>query len=478
MATGARIVIDYADSIAEARPTADAEVEHTVLIVRLSEPLEADVAGLADQLGELAARARLDSDGSTLRVALNRPADAHVSSSYDLVAIDLVPLGAPAPAPVVSPREAREAREREEARLAAERAANAPEPLVDPLPVQYRVGQATEYTRIEFLWPQEVGYSLEQTGNTARIRFDMPADVSLGRLRGSPPRFLDNISAERDVNSWVLTLEVTDGVEVRAWNDGSRVVIDLPDPDIAGAAALLAQLDAAASGAVGPEAGAAPGLGFPRTRKVPDTQKMLPTRKPSRRRARSACGLPRRPVPPEVKPHTMNRRRKTTRRLCRQRPGPPMARPVPTRCLRTVPFVRTLPNSMATCASNSTGPHRWVPPCSGAAKPYGSCSTPARISICANWRWPIVAMSATSRPFAARTGAPHGSGCLSPRRPRPGLRAIAGRCCSPSGSTRRLVRSMCAVTPAGPGRAASCWTLPSPARSAGSTTPWSAIGSV
>lgn len=352
---GARIVIDYADSIAEARPTADAEVEHTVLIVRLSEPLEADVAGLADQLGELAARARLDSDGSTLRVALNRPADAHVSSSYDLVAIDLVPLGAPAPAPVVSPREAREAREREEARLAAERAANAPEPLVDPLPVQYRVGQATEYTRIEFLWPQEVGYSLEQTGNTARIRFDMPADVSLGRLRGSPPRFLDNISAERDVNSWVLTLEVTDGVEVRAWNDGSRVVIDLPDPDIAGAAALLAQLDAAASGAVGPEAGAAPGLGFPRTRKVPDTQKMLPTRKPSRRRARSACGLPRRPVPPEVKPHTMNRRRKTTRRLCRQRPGPPMARPVPTRCLRTVPFVRTLPNSMATCASNSTG---------------------------------------------------------------------------------------------------------------------------
>lgn len=125
---GARIVIDYADSIAEARPTADAEVEHTVLIVRLSEPLEADVAGLADQLGELAARARLDSDGSTLRVALNRPADAHVSSSYDLVAIDLVPLGAPAPAPVVSPREAREAREREEARLAAERAANAPEP--------------------------------------------------------------------------------------------------------------------------------------------------------------------------------------------------------------------------------------------------------------------------------------------------------------------------------------------------------------
>jgi len=244
--TGARIVVDYDDAIADQRPSADAQVEHTVLIVRFSEPVEAQVGDLADRLGDLAARARLDSDGSALRIALNQTADAHVSSSYDQVAIDIVPVGAPAPDPIVSPREAREAREREEARLAAERAANAPEPLVDPLPVQYRVGQATEYTRIEFLWPRPVGYELEQDGNTARIRFDTPADISLGRLRGSPPRFLENVSGERDVNDWVLTLDVMDDVEVRVWNEGGRVVVDLPDPDVTGAAALLAELGAMA----------------------------------------------------------------------------------------------------------------------------------------------------------------------------------------------------------------------------------------
>ena len=240
--SGVRIVVDYDDAIGDARPTAEADVEHTVLIVRLSEPVEAEVGNLAERLGSLAARARLDRDGSTLRVALNTTADAHVSSSYDQVAIDIVPVGAPAPDPIVSPREAREAREREEARLAAERAANAPEPMVDPLAVQYRVGQATEYTRIEFLWPREVGYDLEQSGNTARIRFDQPAEISLGRLRGSPPRFLEDVTGERDGNEWVLSLDVADGVEVRAWNEGGRVVVDLPDPDIAGAAALLAQL--------------------------------------------------------------------------------------------------------------------------------------------------------------------------------------------------------------------------------------------
>ena len=186
---GARILIDYDDRVGDSRPTAEASVEHTVLIARLSEPLDADTDDLAAQLGDLAARARLDPDGRTLRVALNRPADAHVSSSYDQVAIDLVPQGADAPDAVVSPREARE---REEARRAAELAAlpPPPPPPAEALPVRYRVGQATEYTRIEFLWPRDVDFTLSQEGRAAEVRFAQPAEVNLDRLAGSPPRTL------------------------------------------------------------------------------------------------------------------------------------------------------------------------------------------------------------------------------------------------------------------------------------------------
>lgn len=235
---GARIVIDYADSAGNRRPTVEASVEHTVLIARLSEPLSADAGNLADQLGNLAARARLDPDGATLRVALNAPADVHVSSSFDQIALDLVPVGAAAPAPIVSPREMRE---REAARRAAELAAQPPPPA-EALPVRYRVGQATEYTRIELLWPQEVGFELTQQGNRARVRFDRPAEIALNRLSGSPPRFLQRISSEREGDEWVLDLVVEEGVNVRAWNEGGRVVVDLPDPNIVDAATLLAQL--------------------------------------------------------------------------------------------------------------------------------------------------------------------------------------------------------------------------------------------
>ena len=262
---GARILIDYDDRVADSRPTAEVSVEHTVLIARLSEPLDADVDGLVEQLGNLAARARLDPDGLTLRVALNRAADAHVSASYDQIAIDLVPVGAAAPAPVVSPREAQE---REAARSAAERAAlpPPPPPPADPLPVRYRTGQATEYTRIEFLWPRAVGYQLSQSGNVAEVRFDQPAEIDLSRLRGSPPRFLDSLSATREGDEWVLRLTVDPGVQVRAWDDGSRIVVDLPDPAFADAASLLAQLggltdEAPASEGAGPETTGPQGTG-------------------------------------------------------------------------------------------------------------------------------------------------------------------------------------------------------------------------
>ncbi|WP_417470054.1 tetratricopeptide repeat protein [Maricaulis sp.] len=237
----ARIVLDYEDGIGDAAPSATAAVEHSVLIVRLSEALQADIASLADEIGPLAARARLDPDGATLRIALTAPVETRISNSYDQVAIDLAPPGTPALAPIVSPREQAE---REAAARAAEIAANTPAgpPPIDPVPVQYRVGQTTEYTRLELIWPHAVPFELSQSGDIAELRFSEPAEISLGRLTGSPPNFLRSASQQREGNDWTLRLELEPGVQARAWVDGARVNIDLPDPAAADANALLAQM--------------------------------------------------------------------------------------------------------------------------------------------------------------------------------------------------------------------------------------------
>ncbi len=249
-----RLLIDYDDRVADNLPTAEIDVEHTVLIARMSEAMDADVSGLVGALEGLAARARLDPDGSTLRIALNQTVDAYTSSSYDLVAIDFVPVGGERPADIVSPREAREI---EAARLAAEQAAlpPPPPPPAEALPVRYRVGQATEYTRIELMWPREVDFTVSQTGNTAEVRFVEPAEIDLSRLVGSPPRFLNSIRPTREGDEFVLTMEVEPGVTVRAWGENGRVAIDLPDPSYIDAATLLAELggDAAATASNVPE---------------------------------------------------------------------------------------------------------------------------------------------------------------------------------------------------------------------------------
>lgn len=237
----ARIILDYDDSIGDERPTATVGVEYSVLMIALSEAMQADVTGLAGELGELAARARLDADGATLRIALTRPVETRVSASYDQIAIDLAPPGTPALAPLVSPREQAE---RDAAARAAEIAANTPSgpPPIDPVAVRYRVGQTTEYTRIEMIWPHPVAFELSQTGNVAEVRFAEPAEISLGRLSGSPPNFLEAASQQRDGNDWTLRLELAPDVQARVWADGPRVNIDLPDPAAADAAALLAQM--------------------------------------------------------------------------------------------------------------------------------------------------------------------------------------------------------------------------------------------
>jgi len=238
---GTRLIIDYPDTVGDTRPTADVSIEHTVLIADLSEPISTDVSDLPADMGGLAARARLDPDGRTLRIALNRSSDVHTSSSYDWVAIDIVPQGAAAPDDVVSPREIAE---REAAERAAEQAAEAPEgpPPVEAVPVNVRVGQSAEYTRIEMVWPQPVDYTLRQRGNQAELRFSLPGVASFNRINGSPPDLLESIAAEREGDEWVVRLTVEPDVRVRAWDDSERVTIDLLDPDAASAAALLQQI--------------------------------------------------------------------------------------------------------------------------------------------------------------------------------------------------------------------------------------------
>jgi tetratricopeptide (TPR) repeat protein len=233
-----RVIVDFEDSVSSV--TAEAEFLSSVVIIRFDTPMTADASELASEIGPEAAMARLDPDGMALRIAMRRDTVPRISTSYDVVAIDLLRPGQTPPPSVVSPRERRE---REAAQVAAAAPPAPPPPPADPLPVIIRTGQAAEYTRLEIEWPRPVGYQLTQDGDRAFIRFDAPADVDLSRLDGSPPRFLEGASGEREGDEYVLTLELGPAVSVRAWEDANRVIVDLLDPATSGLAGVVAALE-------------------------------------------------------------------------------------------------------------------------------------------------------------------------------------------------------------------------------------------
>ncbi|WP_421791097.1 hypothetical protein [Hyphobacterium sp.] len=233
-----RIVVSYPETFGDNRPSANAEIlGGQVLVVRFSEPIEGSAAAVAAELPGQIALARIDPDGQTLRLALRDDTiTPQISNSYHLLAIDLVPPGVSGLPDIVSPREQAEID-------AAEAAANAPPPPPPPaLNVAVNFAQATEYTRIELIWPEIVAYELVQNGNIATVAFSAPAEMDLAPLRASPPRFLETIEGERGEADHELQITLEEGSTARIWDEGERIVIDLLSADATNPSDVLAAL--------------------------------------------------------------------------------------------------------------------------------------------------------------------------------------------------------------------------------------------
>ncbi len=247
-----RLVVTYPQSMG-GELSADAEIAAgAVLVARFSQPVFFDAASIPSQTGGLVAMARLDEDGRALRLALNLQAEPHVSVSHNVIAIDLTPPGAAAPAPVVSEFERNR---RAEAQAAAERAAAASAPP-PPANVAVRSGEAADYTRIEFIWPSRTGYTLESGNGRAALRFDAPGEVDLRQLSASPPRLIEMVRAANEDTGLTVTVLLEDGATVRAWDDedGRRIVLDVLPAGHVSPEAMLALL----SGLADEEAAAPP----------------------------------------------------------------------------------------------------------------------------------------------------------------------------------------------------------------------------
>ncbi len=221
----ARITAKWADGD-EAAPRVSARVSNQVLILSFDEKVTINLDKLKESLPSWAAVTFMDPDGMTARIGLKQTPRLAVSTSADLVAVDLIPESVSATPPkLVSPLVAKKAAQAEAIRVAA---VPPPAPLI---PLEVRGSHSGESSRIAFYWDSKTSHRVvSDKPGELKLQFSKRAKPDLAYLRITPPPNLASFDAENTNNGYLVTIKSKDQLPLKAFLEGETLVVDISKP--------------------------------------------------------------------------------------------------------------------------------------------------------------------------------------------------------------------------------------------------------
>ena len=221
----ARITAKWADGDAVA-PRVSARVSNQVLILSFDEKVTINFDKLKDSLPSWAAVTFMDPDGMTARIGLKQTPRLAVSTSADLVAVDLIPESVSAnPPKLVSPLIAEQAAKAEARRIAA---IPPPAPLE---PLEVRGSHSGESSRVAFYWDKKTTHRVvSETPGELRLQFSKRAKPDLAYLRITPPPNLASFEGENTDKGYLVTIKSKDQLPLKAFLEGDTLVVDISKP--------------------------------------------------------------------------------------------------------------------------------------------------------------------------------------------------------------------------------------------------------
>lgn len=221
----ARITAKWADGD-ETAPRISASVSNQVLILAFDQKVALNLEKLKEALPNWAAVTRMDPDGMTARIGLKQTPRLAVSTSLDLVAVDLIPEnGKASPPKIVSPLVARKAAEAEAKRIAA---IPPPAPME---PLEVRGSHSGDSSRVAFYWDNKTSYRVvsDQPGEL-KLQFAKRAKPDLAYLRITPPPNLGEFKGENNDKGYLVTVTSKDGLPIKPLLEGDTLVLDISKP--------------------------------------------------------------------------------------------------------------------------------------------------------------------------------------------------------------------------------------------------------
>lgn len=179
----------------------EARIEGNELVVEFTQPLSSDLAPAIRLLRQYISDGRIA--GRQARFTLTRPVDIRSFGSGTSVVVDVVtPPG-----------------------TGSSTSGRAAAPAGAPL-IGVRTGEHEQYSRVVFDWSRTIDYAVDQEGNKVVVKFGAPGRIDAAALSRSLPKNISAVSAAGGGNLSV-TLNVADGVRLRHFRSGPKIVVDV-----------------------------------------------------------------------------------------------------------------------------------------------------------------------------------------------------------------------------------------------------------
>lgn len=218
----ARFIFALADEV-----EADVRLSNGILIIAFKRPIDVSADRIAAQAPSYVNAARVDPDGTAVRIALNRKVTVNTMAAGEKLFVDLLPegwAGLPPglPQEVVDElaRRAREAekRERAEKQIASQR--------VVP-PVRVRVGVQPTFARYTFGLPALIAVSVDRSDDKMTLKFEAPLRFDLADAQASLPPMISAVEAQTRSDTAQVQFDFVGKVDVRTFREDNDYVVDV-----------------------------------------------------------------------------------------------------------------------------------------------------------------------------------------------------------------------------------------------------------
>lgn len=242
------------------------EMRGRTLVARFDAPIPDGASLIARRLPAYVETVRLSGDRLRAIMPLKDDFSLTAYPRGSAVVIELLG-GPPAAAEAARPE-----------RPAPDRTASSPAPAGDPARIRVRTGAHDGFQRIVFDWTRPVGHRLERQDDGLTLRFDRRVPLAVDPIRPDLPDSLTQLGARLIDSGSEFALRVPPGAEVRTFESGPKVVLDItlpPDtlPTDTGPSAPEATAETEPQPEPAPpEAAPAPSAAAPEAAAVPATQ--------------------------------------------------------------------------------------------------------------------------------------------------------------------------------------------------------------